>query len=82
MFLRIKRRRGLEYLVLVENYRRDTRVLQRTQHNFGRLDRVDIQEVNRILVNKPGFAFLKDRVEAVRGAPRGAHTDDDSAAPC
>lgn len=82
MFLRTKIRRGHKYLVLVENYRRNNRVLQRTMHNFGRLDRIVVHEVNRILADKPGFSFLKDHVEELGGAPRGAHIDDAFAAPC
>lgn len=58
MFLRTKRARGHDYLVLVENHREGGQVRQRTIRYFGRLDRVDVREVRRVLAALPGFAFL------------------------
>lgn len=58
MFLRYKRRKGRDYLVLVENYRDGSKVRQRTILNFGLRERLVLSDVNQKLASQPGFAFL------------------------
>lgn len=75
VFLRLKRRRGHEYLVLVENFREGGRTRQRTIQSFGRRDRLDLDKVNQVLARQPGFAFIRAAVAKSREvAPRGADT--------
>jgi hypothetical protein len=73
MFLRWKKVRGVPYLALVENYRMQGRVRQRTIKWLGRVDRLDVIEVRRQLATMPTFAFLDPRHESPRSlAPRSA----------
>jgi len=59
MFLRSKRVKGRDYLMLVESYRENGRVRQRVIRSFGRRDRIDVARVRQTLATLPGFAFLK-----------------------
>lgn len=59
MFLRCKRAKGHEYLVLVENYWDGERVRQRTIRHFGRRDRLNVAHVLQTLAELPGYGMIQ-----------------------
>jgi hypothetical protein len=73
MFLRTKERKGRQYLMLVESYRWEGKVKQRTMRNFGPLDKVDWEKYRQILARYNTFYYLNPPRTPTESALRNAH---------
>ena len=72
MFLRWKVSKGHRYLLLVRGYRHEGKVKQIVVYNFGRQERVNLDEVNRVLARYEGFYYLR-HMEPRNASPSGGH---------
>lgn len=61
MYVRFKPAHGHQYVLLVQSYRQDGRVKQRTIVNFGRRDRIAPEKMRQILSLATGHGYLSEK---------------------